>query len=64
MAVEEEPEDTDAQATPSSSAEDAVIAPPPPERKTNYQQVVITEIVSCTTFWAQVVEMGRWLIEG
>jgi len=31
---------------------------PPPERKCDYQKVVITEVVSCNRFWAQLVDQG------
>lgn len=56
--VEEEPEDSDAQATPSS--EDAPAQPV--ERKTNFQKVVVTEVTSCVTFWAQAVDQGKQFI--
>ena len=31
---------------------------PQPERKCNYQKVVVTEVVSCNHFWAQLADQG------
>lgn len=57
--MDEEADEADVQTTPTSSADDTANPPPAPERKTNYQQYVVTEVVSCVTFWAQSVEMGQ-----
>ena len=61
--VEEEVEDSEAQATPTTPSEDTPTAAPQ-EKKKNFQKVVVTEATSCVTFWAQQVEQGRGRGEG
>ena len=58
--TEEDIEESESQTTPTtpSAAADETSSAPPPERKTNFQKAVVTEVMSCNSFFAQLMDQG------